>query len=128
MADVIYTDVDTTFYRHPGNHDVLKRYDVDAVKTALRNIFLTEKFEKPFDPDFGLGMLGLLFENYHVAYNIVLKKKAMEQITRYEPRAIIDDIQIQETPDTNSLSVNLFFYVIGNPTKQELNVTVERVR
>ncbi len=122
-----YLDVDLSFGKHPGTKDVLKRYDVEAVKQSLRNLFLTNRFEKPFNPFYGLGIRSFLFENTSPVFAIILQKKIEEQILEFEPRAIIDDI-IVNMDDSNFVSIELQFHVIGNANQQSLNMSLERVR
>lgn len=122
-----FIDLDLSFNKHPGTKDVLKKTDVDAVKQSIKNIFFYNKYEKPFDPNFGINVSSLLFENLTPATNAVFRRKITEQITQYEPRCIIDNV-VLTTTDANELSVELSFHVVGNPQQQTINMLLERVR
>ena len=61
--------------------DLTLKQDNDAVKRSLRNIMLTNNYERPFKPNFGANLRGLLFE-------------LADDITKYEMRnQIIEAIQ-----------------------------------
>ena len=57
-----YTDIDLNLTAHPSSRDLTLKYDKDAIKRSLRNIMLTNNYERPFRPNFGANLRGLLFE------------------------------------------------------------------
>ena len=57
-----YTDVDIMFTAHPVSKDVTTKKDADAVKRSVRNILLTNNYERPFKPNFGANLRGKLFD------------------------------------------------------------------
>ena len=57
-----YKDLDL-FFSKKSNKDVNKVTDVEAVKRSVRNLMLLNTFEKPFHPEIGGDIRGLLFEN-----------------------------------------------------------------
>ena len=59
-----YSDFDFPFKKHPTTGDVPIKRDVEAVKQSVRNILLTRRGEKFFDPDFGGSLTEFLFENF----------------------------------------------------------------
>ena len=123
-----FTDIDLTLIKHPGNKDVMRKTDVNAVRFSLRNIFLAIPGEKPFDPLFGLGLRNYLFENYTPAFAHMLKRKCIEQISLYEPRVQVNDLKIYMENDSNNLQVDLYFHVISDPEPYTLTINVERNR
>lgn len=122
-----YIDVDLSFKAHPISGDLLKKTDVSAVKQALRNIFMTNKYECPFQPDFGLGIAGMLFENYSPVTIAILERRILEQITQYDYRIVADDVKISST-DNNELDIEFSFHVIGDADIQTVNYILERTR
>jgi hypothetical protein len=57
-----YSDLDLLFKAHPISGDVTVKTDADAVKRAVKNIVLTNYYERPFKPSLGGNIRGLLFE------------------------------------------------------------------
>ena len=58
---VDYVDIDLAFANRPSG-DVYKKRDAAAVKQSIKNILLTNHYEKPFQPFFGSNLRGMLFE------------------------------------------------------------------
>ena len=107
----IYKDLDLNFTRNPVTNDILRIEDVDAVKRSVRNLVQTNFYERPFHPELGCGIRGLLFENYSPIIGIFLKRKIAEVINRYEPRVSLVNVTLDDDPDRNRLKVSLYFYV-----------------
>ena len=61
-ANRVWTDLDLDFTKHPITDDISKKRGVEAIKRSVRNLLLTNKYERPFNPDLGSGIMGLLFE------------------------------------------------------------------
>ena len=57
----LFSDIDLTFSKRPSG-DIFKKVDAAAVKQAVKNLLLTNAFEKPFQPTFGGNLNALLFE------------------------------------------------------------------
>ena len=58
-----YKDLDLFFSRKRGSNDIAKITDIEAVKRSVRNLVLTNFYEKPFHPEIGSGVRDMLFEN-----------------------------------------------------------------
>ena len=123
-----YSDIAFTFQRHPSTKDVLGKYDEFAVRQALKHLMLTNPGEKPFDPNFGIGIQGMLFELSSPVTKIALMKAIKNKVAYYEPRVILDDVLIPDTDDNNSLVVSVMFHVIGMNNSSTLNISFDRVR
>ena len=74
-----YSDFDFAFQKHPITGDVPIKRDVEAVKQSVRNILLTRRGEKFFDPDFGGSLTEFLFENF----DPVVEAEMEQRIMRY---------------------------------------------
>ena len=120
-SNKIYKDLDLDFLRNPVTHDISTIEDVDAVKRSVKNLVQTNFYERPFQPELGCGIRGLLFENYSPIIGIFLKRKIAEVINRYEPRVSLQDISLDDEPDKNRLKLSLYFYVqnISDPVTVE---------
>ena len=122
-----YTDLDLSFSRHPGTHDILKKYDLEAAKTAIRNVFLIDPYEKPFDPNFGVGIRSLLFENITPALGGYIERQVKYQLAHYDPRIFVNSMSII-TGDDGQLFVEMDYHVIGFPQVQTIKISVARTR
>ena len=58
-----YSDLNLNFTKNPATNDVARLTDIEAVKRAVRNLVLTNQFERPFHPEIGSSIRDLLL-NY----------------------------------------------------------------
>ena len=58
-----YQDLDLDFIAHPVRKDIVKKTGPDAVARAIRNLVLTNFYDRPFRPYIGSNAQKLLFEN-----------------------------------------------------------------
>ena len=124
----IYSDLDLTFKRLPGTGDVAMRYDDQAVIASVRNLLLTNFYERPFQPKLGSNVDALLFEPVNDLTASVLENEVQNVINNFEPRVQIKSINVVVNPDKNSFSVNLEFYIGNNTTPTNVNLILQRSR
>ena len=122
-----YTDIDLNLNPHPSSGDLVLKKDNDAVKRSLRNIMLTNNYERPFKPNFGANLRGLLFELADDMTKFEIRKQIVEALEMLEPRVKIDEIYLQSTRN-NAMHVNLHYGVVGVREPQTLEVILQRVR
>ena len=122
-----YTDIDLNITPHPSSGDLVLKYDKEAIKRSLRNIMLTNNYERPFKPNFGANLRGLLFELADDMTKFEIRKQIIEALEMLEPRVTIDEIYLQSTRN-NEMHVNLHYGVVGVREPQTLEVILQRVR
>ena len=124
-----YSDLDLFFSKKATSNDISKVTDIQAVKRSIRNLILTDHYEKPFHPEIGSGIRGLLFELMSPLTANVLAKVVEDVIENYEPRAKLMGVTVYPDMDRNAYEVTIEFYVINTPTELvELTVMLERLR
>jgi phage baseplate assembly protein W len=124
----IYSDLDLTFKRVPGTNDVAMRYDENAVIVSVRNLLLTNFYERLFQPSVGSNLQQLLFEPATDITANMLNDEIRTTIRNYEPRITIDVLQVLPNIDTNSFQVNMSFYIGNNSTPTTVNLLLQRSR
>ena len=124
-----YVDLDLFFWRKNSNSDIQDITNVKAVKRSVRNLILTNHYEKPFHPEIGSGVRDMLFENMTPTTSILLAKKIEDVILNFEPRARLVGVRAEPDLDKNLYEVTIEFYVINQPTELvDLSVMLERLR
>ena len=125
----IYSDIDLFFGPKTGSKDITKVIDVTAVKRSVRNLILTNPYEKPFHPEIGSGVRDILFELMTPITAYVLTMKIEEVIENFEPRARLVGVRAIPNLDNNAYEVTIEFYVVNAPTELvSMEVLLERVR
>ncbi len=77
--------------------------------------------EKPFDPDFGSKVSGLLFENVDNITAAVISDEIETSIINYEPRVSLKKVEVFPDFDNNSFDAVVTYDIIGADTPpQEL--------
>lgn len=90
-------------------------FDVDAVVQGLVELIKTREGERPFEPDFGLNLDGLLFDLMDAGAALTVFNQIVDKVARFEPRVLLDVSQseVVADPDNNSFPVTLFFRIQG---------------
>ena len=57
-----YSDLDLDFIAHPTTGDVVKKTGVDAIKRSVRNLILTNFYDRPFRSYIGSNAQKILFD------------------------------------------------------------------
>jgi len=123
-----YRDLDL-FFSKKSDRDVNKVTDVEAVKRSVRNLILLNTFEKPFHPEIGGNVRGMLFENMTPMVSSVISRKIEDTIINHEPRARLVGVKTQPNFDDNGYNVSVYFYVVNAPTELvQLDSFLERLR
>ena len=122
-----YTDVDIMFTAHPVSKDVTTKKDADAVKRSVRNILLTNNYERPFKPNFGANLRGQLFELQGIGAKRKIIGDIKEALYALEPRVRNVQVAIGEN-NRNNVDVMVKYDIINALGKDSLDFTVNSVR
>lgn len=123
-----FSDFNTSFAVHPDKKDLSLKTDIDSVKQSIRNLVLTDKGERLMQPDIGCKVRNLLFENFTAQSVLAIKTTIVDTIQKYEPRAVIENVNVSGDPDNNAIFVSILFSIINNDTVEQLDLQLERVR
>ena len=94
----------------------------DQTKSNLINFLLTDPRERIFNPSFGAGLRGKLFEQITNTTVDDLDTLIRSGVQAYFPNVVITDLTFGGNPDENNLTVN-FSYTIRN-TRESDNITL----
>jgi phage baseplate assembly protein W len=123
-----YADLDLDFMPHPITKDVMKKTDIEAIKRSVRNLVLTNFYDKPFQPYIGSNALKLLFDNATPITANFLNNAIREVITNFEPRVKIEDLRVSFDYDNNGYNVKLFITILNRNEPATINLFLERIR
>ena len=125
----IYKDLNLNFSINAVTGDVATVTDVIAVKRSVRNLLLTNHYDRPFHPEIGSNVTALLFENFGPITGNQLSRTIEEMISNFEPRARVETVECYPLSDLNSYDVRIYFYVENLPAElQEFQTILEAVR
>jgi phage baseplate assembly protein W len=123
-----FKDLDLNFAIHPVKKDINTHKNEYAVINSIKNLILTNHYEKPFRPEIGSSIRALLFENIDSVIAAQVERAIVETIGNFEPRARVSAVTAIPNPDQNKYSVRLEFFIINNPDPITINFFLERIR
>ena len=124
----IYKDLNLDFQQNTATKDIQKIENVESVKRSVRNLINLNYYEKPFHPEIGSNLRGLLFENITPQISHYMGKQIELLIKNYEPRCKMVEVVNRPNIERNGYSVSVSFYVVNTPTPIQVETVLERLR
>ena len=91
----------------------------------LKNLLLTRKGERPFQPLFGSDVYSLLFELIDKDIEERMSKTLSDDIKFWLPYIVIDNISIDSNPDRNSVKIQLRFRVTEQGANEQIILFID---
>jgi phage baseplate assembly protein W len=140
-----WADLDLDFTAHPVTKDIVRKTNVEAVKRSVRNLIQTNKYDKKFHPEIDGGVTRHLFGLASAATKHDIAEAISTCLRNYEPRVIVDRINVLSNEDTkfrnsqgginvtgnidrNGFNVSIFFRIVNSPEPVEVSLFLERIR
>lgn len=128
QAERTFKDLDLNFTIHPVKKDINTHKNEYAIINSVKNLVLTNHYERPFQPELGSNLRRLLFENIDSITAAQIEREITEVIANFEPRAQVSKTDVIASPDENGFKVRLEFFIINNPNPITINFFLERIR
>lgn len=126
--DIVYSDINFAFTPNPLTGDISRTTNEEAVKQAIKNIVLTDRYERICNPGFGCDVRKLLFENFSGITITLVRKMIIDAVANFEPRCNILDVKVDGDPDSHGLTITVIFSLINKETPTVLSFYLTRVR
>ena len=123
-----YSDLDLNFTIHPVKKDINRNIGEMAVINSVKNLILTNHYERPFQPDIGSNVRRLLFENLDNITATSIESEIRQTILNYEPRVNISKLNVVADYDNNGFNVLMQFFIANRTTPITINFFLERIR
>lgn len=123
-----YKDLDLNFTIHPVKKDINKFTGEMAIINSVKNLVLTNFYEKPFHPEIGSNVRRLLFENLDIITANAIESEIRQTIRNYEPRVSIDVLNVTADFDNNGFNVSMRFFIVNRTEPITITFFLERVR
>jgi phage baseplate assembly protein W len=123
-----YRDLDLSFTKHPVTKDVSIHKSEMAVINSVKNLILTNHYERPFQPDLGSNVGKLLFENLDTITASSLEREILQTIENFEPRARVYRITVLPDFDNNRFNIDMEFLISNRTEPINIQFFLERVR
>lgn len=125
---ILYSDLDLAFNIHPVKEDLVLSVNEKAVMRSVRNLVLTNHYERLFQSEIGSNVRKMLFENMDMSTANYVEREIYDVITAYEPRAKNVFVRVDAYPDENALRANVIFYIENSTQPTVVDMLLERTR
>ena len=116
--------IDFPFARVPNQDGYFKttKTTVESIKNNIRLLLQTEQGERVFQPNLGMGLKRLLFEQITENTSIEIENNIVDVFDTWLPFVKLRDIQIDidsSNQDQNKIKINITFSIKKSPTSLE---------
>lgn len=123
-----FTDINFNLEVHPATGDVLKVYDLNAVKESVKHLVLTEFYGRPFHPEIGNSSAGILFELWSPIVAEAIKVTISDVIEANEPRASVEEVRVAFDDANSQVYVEIDLYLFALMQPATVDMVLKRVR
>ena len=128
VATTLFADLALPFNLHPNTKDIRPITDLNAIRSAVKNLVLTKFGERPFHPEIGGNVTGLLFETADFFTANAMRGEIQRVLYRFEPRIENVVVQVFDDMDRNAFKVNIGFNITDSSVEQEVSFYLTRIR
>jgi phage baseplate assembly protein W len=127
-SDRTFRDLDLNFTIHPVRKDINVYKNEFAIINSIKNLVLTNHYERPFQPEIGSNIRRMLFEQVDSITAAQIEREITEVIGNFEPRAQVSRVDAIPSPDENLYKIRLEFFIINSSEPITINFFLERIR
>jgi phage baseplate assembly protein W len=125
---ILYRDFHKDLTVNPVTNDIAFRTNEEAIKESLKNLILTDRGERLFQPNIGSDVRASLFENATPVTLKILEERVREVINNFEPRVSLINVDVLSLYDDNRVQITIYFYVKNREDPLSVDIFIERVR
>ena len=123
-----WADLNLRLTLHRIRKDIIPLRDDEAIKNSVKNLILTNFFERPFQPLVGANLRGLLFEPADAITKYELSDGIKQVLLDYEPRIRVSRVGIEDQSDRNAYRITVYFQIIEMDLNTEVEIVLQRLR
>ena len=123
-----FADIDFNFQAHPATGDLVRVYDLNSIKQSIKTLVLTEFYGRPFHPEIGSSVAGLLFEQDTPLLKFAIEQSIRAVIENHEPRAEVIAVSAVFEDNTNTYYVEVDYFTKGMMIPVTVDLVLERAR
>lgn len=124
-----FKDISMSFQVNPLNYDIIAVTNETAIARSIRNLVLTNKGERFFDPLLGSRVNEILFDTVDYVSASSIENSITEVINNYEPRVELIGVDVNPNFDNNEMNVAIRYYIVGiDAQPQQLTFALQPTR
>lgn len=122
-----YKDFSLNFSSVPSTGDLSCVKNETSISQSLKNIILTNQYERLFNPDFSGDISSMLFDNWTSVKESLMKTRIENAIRNYEPRVNVISIIVRAEPDSNLVNITIIYRAKTSTQNLSVSIILERV-
>ena len=95
----------------------------DAIKSNLINYFLTDRYERYLNNNFGANLRAFIFEQITNDNISFLKEDIQTKINEYFSNINVVSLEINSLPDTNEVNIKLTYNIPNTNISDKIEIT-----
>ena len=95
----------------------------DAIKSNLINYFLTDRYERYLNNNFGANLRAFIFEQITNDNISFLKEDIQTKINEYFSNINVVSLEVNQLPDTNEITVKLTYNIPNTNISDKIEIT-----
>lgn len=123
-----WRDLDLGLTVHPIRKDIIPLKDDAAIKNAVRNLLVTNAYERPFQPSLGANLKGFLFEPGDAITRINIKNRVSQTLKRHEPRIAVTNVDVIDRSEDNAYQINVSYTIKEYDTQENVQIILRRLK
>lgn len=120
-------DIDLNFTPHPLTGDLATKSSISAIDQAVKNLVMTNFYERGFNVEVGSNLTGSLFENFTVLEQQTIKNNIINVLENFEPNIEVSEV-ICTSDEDNEVTVTIYYTYANDPTLQTIVIPIERFK
>ena len=108
-----FKDISLSFSPHPVTKDLPVLVNERAIVRSVRNLVETIPTERFFNSNLGSNIRDMLFDNFAGSSVMIIEDMIRSTIRNFEPRVGDIGVEVNASPDTNTVQIKVLFDIIG---------------
>ena len=120
--------LDLNFGINPATKDIRKKAGENALKQSIKNLLMTNRGERLFEPEVFGGIYQYLFEPLSPFTAISIKDSVTNVINTLEPRVVVREVTVSENSSQDGYDISIDFSIFNSEDRINVEFFLERLR
>ena len=123
-----WIDLDLNFGINPATKDIRKKIGENALKQSIKNLLMTNRGERLFEPEIFGGIYQYLFEPLSPFTAVSIKDSVTNVINTLEPRVVVREVTVSENSNQDGYDISIDFSIFNSEERLNVEFFLERLR
>lgn len=120
-------DIDLNFVPHPLTGDLAMKTGRGAIDQSVKNLVLTNFYERGFNIEVGSNLPDSLFDNFTSLDQQTIKSNIIRVLKNFEPNVEVTEV-ISTLEQNNELKVEIYYTYSNDPEVRSTVIPIRRLK